>query len=587
VEEPFDFNEVTSEHELIPHTVRIMIDKFELKNEAGNVVDCNRNLASDHTRVSLHPKDYLTPKKQFTVTIKLRAEELKNGVWGPALNSSGPVTWERTHTFKTDGGIEVLTAENLDFTYPFHRQRFVLQDECRNGVIQCKAGLAGQPVFKSPYGKRRTYKIVITSITGGTPMMQDVTPVLVGKSSVPFTLPQLVNNRTYSVKLVARDVFDPSNLAVSAGGPATPPSGQGQLPGQQVVNMNLQTMSMGTVSNSTVSSNQGMVKHMNRTIEGYALRPDEKLLYEYHFRTSEYNTLPAKVAALVNTSTASSANTQVPPKETLIPSFTGERFDVYDLVGFEYGEQDAEVQMYPLIGVHDANSDQWHKQFAKPVMYDYYAAIKASECSALQLARTVTTTSFGGFYNTTTIRDFPDPIGIPPYKTVRFHPDGPIPSPRLSDSETAPVLFNPGSWSNSADGPATGPPLTARLQYRTGEWVRDDHVRLQTITPDVITHCGPLNPYTGGDDVYYMMPEPLRSYVIAFQNTTYKRMYSGAYGAKFYFYPPPTCAQFSDGPSDVINYSNGIATFQHTSGTTPPIWTPANAVPLPPPVIRR
>jgi len=129
--------------------------------------------------------------------------------------------------------------------------------------------------------------------------------------------------------------------------------------------------------------------------------------------------------------------------------------------------------------------------------------------------------------------------------------------------------------------------LDVRLQFRTANWVRDDYVRLQTITPDVIAHCGPLNHNPSGDDVYFEMAEPLRGFVIAFQSTPYKRMFSGAYGAKFYFYPPPTCSQFSDGPGDVISYSNGIATFQHPTGATPPVWTPTNAVPLPPPVIRR
>lgn len=570
----FEFNEVTASHQFIRHVVRISIDKFELKNEAGEVVPCNRNLAANGMQVSLHPHAYLTPKKQFTVTIKLKAEELKNGVWAQALNSAGqPAVWQRTHTFKTDGGIEELNADNIDYSYPYFRQRFVLQDECRNGVIECNGNLADQPIFKSPYGKRRSFKIVIMSLTGGTPVEQVVIPDHYDNTRVAFTLPPLMNNRTFSVKLVAKDVFDASNLAFSADGPAQQPSGPGQTPVQQAAMVNTQTMSMGEVASSTTTSNLGMVRRISQTIQGYALRPDEKLLYEYHFRTSQYNTLPEKVTALLNTSTDYSYTAQLPPKETLTPSFTGERFDVYDLVGFEYGEQDAELQMHPLIGVQDAKSDFWHKQFAKPIMYDYYAAIKASNCSELELARTVTTISFG-FYSETHISDEPDHIGIPPVHTVRFHPDGPAPSQKLSDAETVSsstmTQFNPGTLSVSAGGPATGPPLTARLQYKTANWVRDDYVRLQTITPDVISNCGPLNHSTGGDDVYYEMAEPLRSYVIAFQNTPYKRMFRGSYGAEFLFFPPPPCASYAVETNDVITYSKGVAIFQHPTGSTPP-----------------
>ncbi|HQW42501.1 MAG TPA: hypothetical protein PK149_15120, partial [Flavobacteriales bacterium] len=316
IDQPIDFNEVTSGHQVIPHTVRVVIVKFELKNELGQIVQNSPILAADRTRASLHPPEYLTPKKQHSVTIVLRAEELIGGQWRPANKSSGgPAIWERTHTFKTDGGIEELKAENLDYTYPFHRQRFVLQDECRNAVIRCDNSLANQPVFKSPYGKRRSFKIVITSMTGGTPMEQAVTPKHNDNSYVAFTLPQLANSRTYSVKLVAKDVFDASNLSISADGPAAPPSGSGQSPAQQIANVNLQTMSMGAVASNVSTSNQGMVIRTNRVIQGYALRPDEKLLYEYHFRTSNYNTLPDKVTALVNTSTEYTGTTATLPKE--------------------------------------------------------------------------------------------------------------------------------------------------------------------------------------------------------------------------------------------------------------------------------
>jgi hypothetical protein len=586
IDQPIDFNEVTSGHQVIPHTVRVVIVKFELKNELGQIVQNSPILAADRTRASLHPPEYLTPKKQHSVTIVLRAEELIGGQWRPANKSSGgPAIWERTHTFKTDGGIEELKAENLDYTYPFHRQRFVLQDECRNAVIRCDNSLANQPVFKSPYGKRRSFKIVITSMTGGTPMEQAVTPKHNDNSYVAFTLPQLANSRTYSVKLVAKDVFDASNLSFSADGPVTPPSGSGQSPAQQIANVNLQTMSMGAVASNVSTSNQGMVIRTNRVIQGYALRPDEKLLYEYHFRTSNYNTLPDKVTALVNTSTEYTGTTATLPKEVLSPSFTGERFDTYDLVGFKYGPEDL-LKIYPLIGVQDAKSDLWHTQFAKPILYDYYAAIKASDCSELELQRSVVTTS-NGFFPTVTYRDHPDPVGIPPFLTVNFHPLGPLPSSILSDSEVAPsttFAMSPGNWSVSADGPATGPPITTRLQYKTGEWVVKDYLRLQTITPDVISHCGPLNHNPGGDDVVNEMAEPLRSYVIAFQNTPYKRMFNGAYGAKFFFYPPPPCAQSSIEPGDVVSYSNGIATFQHTAGITPPRWNPGTGTVAQPPV---
>lgn len=95
------------------------------------------------------------------------------------------------------------------------------------------------------------------------------------------------------------------------------------------------------------------------------------------------------------------------------------------------------MKIYPLVGVQDAKSDLWHTLFAKPIRTIIMQRIKTSDCSELELQRSVVTTS-NGFFPTVTYRDHPDPVGIPPFLTVNFHPLGPLPSSILSDSEVAP-----------------------------------------------------------------------------------------------------------------------------------------------------
>lgn len=575
VGQSFVINEVLANGSMTPRTFKLVIDHFELRRLPTNsLVPATITIAPNQEMATLGPNAYLAPNTEFTASIRLRAEEWKNNAWTPVKKNGQDVTWSLKHTFKTNTGIDELKPENVAWSYPFLRQRFLLQDECRDGIIDCKASLSDQPVFKAPPGRRREYRVIFIPTTGGTMVERDAAVAhSATTSTLTFPIPPLQNSRTYTLKVVARDVFDASTLGMSAEGPSTPSPSSPQNYTQGLLNTQVMNNGIAAVGSSSASLYGGMVNIRTRSIQGYTLRPDEKLIYEYQFRTSQYNTLAAKVAAMANSATTYIASTHVPARETLEPAFTGEGFDTFDANGLAYSRNTGNFTIPRLVLLTAANTDAWMTGWAKPVLYDYYGLIKNSGCSSLQLART-TTTIGGGIFNATVIRDTPDNIGIPPYRTVRFHPNTLIWSP-LSDSEAAPSVGSgiPGAISTPTtigDG-STGNQTT--LQVTTGVWTRDDYIRLKTITTDVILNCGPVNPVIDGQgEALGGMAEPLRSKVLAFQNG-YKRMYKGTYRASMQFYPPPTCLPgfIEQGDNLLIPGSTGNAVYSHPLGANPPM----------------
>ncbi len=582
VDHAFTMHEMRSNGTWLPRTFKLEVEHFELRKKSTNALVAGTiSMATNKEMATLGPNAYLEPNTEFTVSIKVRAQELKNGIWEVVKRDNVPVIWMKKHSFKTNTGIEELRPQDVAWSYPFLRQRFLLQDECRNGIIDCKSSLADQPVFKAPPGRRREYRVVFVPVTGGAMVERDVELNLTDSTTaLSFAIPPLQNSKTYTLKVVARDVIDASTMGITEEGPASSGGFNPQEHMQGLLNTQVQNTGIAVVGGSSTALHGGMVNVFRRSLEGYTLREDEKLIYEYSFRTSQHNTLSAKAAALANSGTNYLASTHVPARETLEPAFIGEGFDTFDANGFNSTRNTGPFTIHPMVFLYATNTDNWMSNWAKPVLYDYYAIIKDAGCSDMQLARS--TITFGGeMFGTTIIRDTPDTIGMPPYNTVRFHPNTLIWS-ALSDSEAVPSIGSglpgaAGGINSMGDGSSGNQTI---LQITTGAWTRNDYIRLKTITNDVIVNCGPLIPVIdGAGEPWGGFAEPLRSKVLAFLNG-YRRMYNGSYRTTLRFIPPPSCPwnYIEQGDELLAPGTSGEAVYSHPLGAAPPM---PGAGPLP------
>jgi len=556
---PFDLKDYRANGSAYWRTFRLKLDAFQLK-KGGTELSGTVEVASDKRQVLLIPGMYLDPYTTYTLTVRMRAEEQRdNGTWATALNQGQPALWDTTVTFKTGQGLTQLREQDLEYTYPFIGQRYVLQDECRKAVIQCKANISNQQALfgPAPEGRIRIYKMILTPRTGGGSITCAATVQHQGKTVIYFDLPPLANSKIHTAQLIRRDSLPPNN------------NGFPGIAGDIMANI---TYAMSATNVSSTSYNGGLANLRQRKLVGYAVRGNEKLLFTYHFRTSAYNTIGAKVAALTSNATFLLSDGATPPRETLRPNFLGERFDVFDVNGYQHPTIPS-VDLSPLIYLEDARTDTWSNQWNKPVLYDYYAEIKARNCSPIDLVRSVVNGRFGVI-----VSDTPDPVGIPPYRTVIWRAGAPVMG-TLTAEEVAPppaIGVSGGAVGANAMGEPGATPVDVGLDVRTSFYVRDDHARLATITADVIARCGPLNPYYDSQgELMGGMTDPLRAVVLRYQASGYKRPYRGNYGVKFLFIPPPTCQPFVDPGETRPPLSSGNATYTYTLGPLPPTNAPA------------
>jgi hypothetical protein len=319
-----------------------------------------------------------------------------------------------------------------------------------------------------------------------------------------------------------------------------------------------------TTSTTTSSQFNNMVNIRRRSIQGYTLRSNEHLLYTFHFGTSQYNTLDEKAAALQNTTTYRSAP-EAPELETLSPAFTGESFDVVDISGYHYGQPGYPGgDLMPLVWISDPRTDPWSTGWNQPLIYDYYASVVNSswQYTSLRLIRGYYTWNWPGSWvwheNNT---------GIPPVNTVTFYPGGPA-APPLTTQETTP---GPADWADFGNWDATtnsGNDAAVQLDVETALQVRADYLRMQTITSDIIAGYG--SPFA----VESFIAEPVRTYMRNFLNSAYWRMYTGNYQVQFHFRNPPSCPGviYMQMPGTSAPLP-GTATYYHSTGTTPYIYT--------------
>ncbi|MBK7946030.1 MAG: hypothetical protein IPJ85_12345 [Flavobacteriales bacterium] len=399
IDQPFVMHQMNSDGSRRARTFRILKEAFTLKRNGITVSD-EQSFNAVGNRLTMRPAQYLEPLTQHTITIKLRGEEqLANGQWVPVMKDGQQVRWERTHTFKTNEGIKELSAGDVDVSYPFLGQRYFLQEECRFGKAICKADLSNQPVFKTRPGRKRVFKAVFVPINGGAPVERPATAIHDGPSTISYDIPPIDNSRTYALRIVARDEIDFSTMEISGDGLAAG-GGTPQMP--NIPSAGASSLPVATAAASTTSQFNGMVQFRRMSLQGFTLRPDEKLTFQYHFRTSQYNTLAAKAAGIAHSTTSATALATIPPREVLDITFGGELFDVYDVRGKRYGLNSAS-RAGPLVRMVDPHTDNWFKDWAKPKLYDYYDVLRNSGCTSQRL-----------------IRANPDTLGIPPKYTIRF-----------------------------------------------------------------------------------------------------------------------------------------------------------------------
>jgi hypothetical protein len=281
----------------------------------------------------------------------------------------------------------------------------VLQDEERKGRLELEKPIDcffGADVYE--------VKAVFTSF-GSSGITTREAPVTMGAGGqqLLFTLPPLPNDQITEVRFIQKRKPKPAEKSL-----------EGMLVSEWRTR-NLYASDVTAVRQQENLGNQSTLITRRSSLAGQLLldkATEEIEIYRYHFKTSKYNTLAAKLAASatgVNATRTSSFGAM----EGYQVTFAGaEGFDVFDVNGSSARNWNNEVfAIRPL--VHLSEDDRWYQHFAAGQLYrDYWLAL-LSGYHGLNLSNL---REVGGHYG-----------GAPPTGPLRITPGSA--EPALSNAE--------------------------------------------------------------------------------------------------------------------------------------------------------
>jgi hypothetical protein len=348
---PFELEEMpTGSDPPKVRTFRVKLGDFNLR--AGNdSVAGNEVIAPDLVSAYYSPHDMLPGNKSYRFTVSAYGEEYKSGTWQPAVKKDGSLITQSVQSqFTTGPEPDVIVQSNVGFSYPYTSQRYFLQDECRKGRIQL---MSGQPAVFAPKAGCDLQLIArfIPNDIAQSPV--DVPFTYNGTScTVDFNVPPLINSKDYYLQIIRKDV----NQAKG---------GKAQFVSEIAQYENL----MLNISNSNVYYSQ-------RRINATRVKPNEKLLYVYPFRTSNFNTFQAKLNSFTYSSTESDFSGIF---ETHTAKYIGtEYFESIDFSARTWTRSGTIHNFGPLVQINGSErTSAWHNAFANPTVYNNIQWIKS------------------------------------------------------------------------------------------------------------------------------------------------------------------------------------------------------------------
>ncbi len=341
---------------------------FTLHEVSGNVNVPGSNTFLDDRGTSsyLSRTEALKEHTNYRTRVEVRVrEEYAPFLYREFVAPGSSSAWreERVQNFRTGTAPDHIPENQVEYTYPVNRQRYFLQQESNNkGRVALTTGVSYLfPV--SDLNGSYTYVAKFTPLGGGT---AQETPILYsGGQFIPLTVPTLEPERIHIVQLVRRKTATSDGLPMINGGMAGAAGvGSVGLPGS------VYAAQISAPLTQTFIAANGDVTKLNLTggnvTRATSLARNEHLLYTFRFRSSKYNTLVEKFAAL-------DLNGRTPAryadwKDADVRGPADEYFDEADIHGvWKNGVQ----KLQPLVRFAPDYTDNYYS-YLDDVMYDRF-----------------------------------------------------------------------------------------------------------------------------------------------------------------------------------------------------------------------
>jgi hypothetical protein len=358
LETPFELNEMPAgSGQARLRTFRIKLDDLKLNKAGGSdSIQGYFNVSPDRFSAYYKPHEILGGNTNYRFAVSAYGEELVNNQWSLAKKNDGSFIKQRvTSNFKTGPAPDRIMPQNVAYSYPVNSHSYLLQDECRNGRIQL---ISATPDLFNP---RPGFDIELVARF----VPSDINTVAI---EVPFTynnaskailidIPTLINNRRYYMQIVRKEICNDPQMAQMQQLMQT--MQQGGI--QQSFTLHERKLFEGTGSSASISE---------RKITGQRVNPGEKLLYVLSFKTSNFNSLQAKLSSYNHVSTVSEFGPFHGEVHTATYRGT-EYFDNFDFEPVRWTSSGSIHQFGPLVKINAwQRNSAWHNSFANPVVYD-------------------------------------------------------------------------------------------------------------------------------------------------------------------------------------------------------------------------
>ncbi|MDH5598991.1 MAG: DUF1410 domain-containing protein, partial [Cyclobacteriaceae bacterium] len=239
---------------------RLKIETINLKDNGNQSIPGEMLWNDEGDVLTFNPQDILPPRTKIAFEVKVTAEENQNGLWKPVIQAGKEFFESKSTSFTTGDAPDYIPEENIAFSYPAPHQINFHKKEVPTGYIQLKQG--------QPYLFEQEDWQVKGLFTDESGTSYDA-PLNYLNQQISFSIPSgLENGRNYNLQIVS-------------------------IPKKQTepLSANIQREVNALASNGDESAVEIQSGKITKTLSLH----QEKQLYSYPFRTSQYSTFGERI----------------------------------------------------------------------------------------------------------------------------------------------------------------------------------------------------------------------------------------------------------------------------------------------------
>jgi TANFOR domain-containing protein len=324
-------------------------------------VEGTLGMSENNSLLTFYPDSFLASRRGHLWETTAYVEEQKNGVWATSRDLEDRLVQKKYAViFVTGDRPDKIDPRHVAYSYPFQNQRYFLQDECKQGVVALKRSMHFLFTRAAKTGYAWQYKARFTPLSGGEPVLTDLRNYTT--TNITFDIPTLTNNKIYKVDFIAMRV-QTGKTTINDGFKAQNTSIKNTYNMRNFGNSSIQTRSKSLTAGSKTGD-------------------DLVILYTFHFKTSQYNTIATKFAAMTTLETNKVSWGDL---ESITHVATGEGFDEYDVKSHTF-QQGPTTRTIPAMVSFDAEwtprTNIWmeRQQYATYAFRDYLVSGNFSTC---------------------------------------------------------------------------------------------------------------------------------------------------------------------------------------------------------------